>query len=82
MFIQAFRGQLNGLSNQEIASKITEYLNKRGQIIAPPPENYKTVSIKNLQDESPINIKECELVEDEDFSEPDEEWENELKNSL
>ncbi|CAG8615756.1 5217_t:CDS:1, partial [Paraglomus brasilianum] len=82
MFIQAFRGQLNGLSNQEIASKIAEYLNKRGQIIVSPPENYKTVSVKNLRDEALINIKECELAEDEDFSEPDEEWENELKNSL
>ncbi|CAG8646923.1 10618_t:CDS:2, partial [Paraglomus occultum] len=80
MFVQLFRnqGQLKGLGNQEIASKIAEYLNKRGQIIVSPPENYKTV----LQDESLVNIKDCELAEDDDFSEPDEEWENELKNYL
>ena len=46
-------------TNQEIASGISKYLEKRGQVVIIPPHGRRMVSIEPQRHYSYINEKEC-----------------------
>jgi hypothetical protein len=78
LLVQFRRGRLNRggqysdtPTNQEIASRISKYLEKRGQVVIVPPQGCRMVSIEP-QRSIYINQKECERAYNDDYESDDD----------
>jgi hypothetical protein len=86
LLVQSQRARLNrggqysytSPTNQEIASRISKYLEKRGQVVIVPPQGCRMVSIGD----SCINKKECEQAYNDDYESDDDDYADDIVAEL